>query len=615
MRQATQMAAIAASVVCLWGCRDRALTSAATMRAEVAQGAEPASRVVARRVLAGGKLSSVGSPSPDGRYFTFTDWWEGDGLAIHDFVTGTNQHLTTHPAETYEYAADSTFSADGRQIAYAWFNSGSFADLRIMSREGGTPRVLYANKEASVYGSLDWSSDGAQIACVLVRPDRAKQIALIKVADGSVRVLKTFGWLGPARIALSPNGRFILYEFRPREESKNHDLAVLSTDGTRDTPLVTDPSDDFVLGWIDDRTVLFASDRGGTVGAWAMDVVDGRPSGEPRHVKPDLWRMTPGRFSRTGAYYYFVEAQAGEVFTTIIDPQTGNVLAPPAPLTPSSGPSRPSGQSPDWSPDGRYLAHISGSPAFDTLTIRSFETGEIRDLPSKMSRIIVARWSPDGRSFVVQGTDQKGRAGFYRIDAQTGAVSLLLSEKDSGGLVPTLSADGRRLYYAKRHPNPTAYSIVEHNLDSGEERVILQPQPGFAQTVILSPDGRHVAFSSSNALYVISTGGGDTRELYRVPERQWIAQIGGLAWTPDGRQLVFVTMQSTGDSDRSQLWRIATDGGEPEKLDVSMEHLLGVRVHPDGRRVAFSAGQSRTELWVMENLRSVVSPQTSAQRR
>jgi hypothetical protein len=34
-----------------------------------------------------------------------------------------------------------------------------------------------------------------------------------------------------------------------------------------------------------------------------------------------------------------------------------------------------------------------------------------------------------------------------------------------------------------------------------------------------------------------------------------------------------------------------------------MEGLnVGVRLHPDGRRIAFTSGERKSELWVLENL-------------
>ena len=46
---------------------------------------------------------------------------------------------------------------------------------------------------------------------------------------------------------------------------------------------------------------------------------------------------------------------------------------------------------------------------------------------------------------------------------------------------------------------------------------------------------------------------------------------------------------------------IPTSGGKPQKLWQSENDLRDLRVHPDGRRIAFYTTRSTTEVWVMEN--------------
>jgi len=56
-----------------------------------------------------------------------------------------------------------------------------------------------------------------------------------------------------------------------------------------------------------------------------------------------------------------------------------------------------------------------------------------------------------------------------------------------------------------------------------------------------------------------------------------------------------------------ELWRIPTEGGEPRKLWTwEKGHLSfeGIRVHPDGRNLAFDVREVRSEVWVMENFLS-----------
>jgi hypothetical protein len=53
-----------------------------------------------------------------------------------------------------------------------------------------------------------------------------------------------------------------------------------------------------------------------------------------------------------------------------------------------------------------------------------------------------------------------------------------------------------------------------------------------------------------------------------------------------------------------ELWRISAAGGEPQKLDIELPRMDHLRIHPDGRRIAFSARSfeaEQREVWVLEN--------------
>jgi Tol biopolymer transport system component len=73
-----------------------------------------------------------------------------------------------------------------------------------------------------------------------------------------------------------------------------------------------------------------------------------------------------------------------------------------------------------------------------------------------------------------------------------------------------------------------------------------------------------------------------------------------MAWAPDSRHLIYASTRR-GDK-RIELKRVSIDGGLPEDLGLALEGVwpYGMSVHPDGRRIVFSAGSpTREELWVL----------------
>jgi hypothetical protein len=49
----------------------------------------------------------------------------------------------------------------------------------------------------------------------------------------------------------------------------------------------------------------------------------------------------------------------------------------------------------------------------------------------------------------------------------------------------------------------------------------------------------------------------------------------------------------------AELWRIPVDGAPPVKIDSPGNRDSGFSLHPDGKRVAMTAGDSKSEIWVL----------------
>jgi Tol biopolymer transport system component len=574
------------------------------------------SEMVTRRVWAGLGELVLGTPSSDGRYLSYADWTTGD-LALRDLVTGTMRHLTNKGSwtESSESAFLSTISPDGKEVAYTWFGNNG-VDLRLMRLEGSTPRILFSDKEVMVFPS-DWSPDGKYILALIFRfPTSSSQIALISVADGSVRVLKRFdpGFAGKA--CFSPDGRYIAYDSPPPQDSDNSDIFLLAADGSREIPLVEHPAEDHLLGWTPDGDhILFASDRSGTMSAWLLRVVDGKPQGSPELVKQDIGQARPGGFTRAGSYYYSLAIGASDVYSAEFDPATGRVLTQPQNATPRFAGLN---DAPAWSPDGQFFAYTSGrSPGLighrpEVISIRSLKTGEERDLSPKLEYIWgPIRWSPDGRSILVPGKDRKIQHGLYLIDVQTSEVTPILGrDVDREISDPAWFPDGKRLLYRYTHDesgSATIESILIRDLETGRETELFHSARGSKiDDIALSPDGRQVALTliekatRSSVLKVLLVASGEANELVRAKEPEMIVGD-SLSWSSDSRYIVFGRKRATNQESKTELLTISPRGGEPHALGLAMDSVRSVSFHPDGHHIAFAAGMVKSEVWVMEN--------------
>jgi Tol biopolymer transport system component len=70
---------------------------------------------------------------------------------------------------------------------------------------------------------------------------------------------------------------------------------------------------------------------------------------------------------------------------------------------------------------------------------------------------------------------------------------------------------------------------------------------------------------------------------------------------------------------RHKVWQIAVEGGGPKEIPLRIERLgyAGrVSFHPDGKRIAFIADNSKSAIWVMDNfLPATQTKKTTASRR
>ena len=94
--------------------------------------------------------------------------------------------------------------------------------------------------------------------------------------------------------------------------------------------------------------------------------------------------------------------------------------------------------------------------------------------------------------------------------------------------------------------------------------------------------------------------GGKARELLKF---QKSGLIYSFVWTPDGQDVLFlrVEREGTGSLKGTGLWQISSEGGDPQKLWQSEKKFRELRLHPDGRRIAFYTIKIDTEVWAMEN--------------
>ena len=228
----------------------------------------------------------------------------------------------------------------------------------------------------------------------------------------------------------------------------------------------------------------------------------------------------------------------------------------------------------------------------------SLRTGEERLVDPALLQFSRPRYAVDGKSVAVHGVALDGVQGIYQIDAQSGA-SLLLARGDGEELAnPVWTARGEILFF-ERGEN----SVWMLDRDSRKQVELYKSAARNANfNSAPSSDGKTVAIVDGASLLVMRTGDRSREILRLTPPETFNPFPGSLAWTADGRYILFGKVVER----ERQVWRIPAAGGraEPIGLSVQNEGLYFLRTSADGRGIAFVIGDCDLrpqEVWSMEN--------------
>lgn len=575
-----------------------------------------------------------GTPSPDGKYTCYIDWDTCD-LVLFEIATGEKRRLTHAPEDLSEMVlSDPVWISGSNQIVYAWVNKTGFRDLRIVNRDGTGTQVLYG-EEGKHVGSIAGITEKGEIFFNLSSKDQPKVIASVSVKDKTFKVIKTVGNIYTSHLTMTPDKKYIAFDFQNSNNFKDSDIRVISIDGKQESLLVEHPANDTLIGWTPKGDyVLFISDRTGTTAIWAVAFVDGKSKKEPVLIKDNLGLIHPLGITKEGKLYYTLTKWGQDAYIAKLDLSTGKILSPPERVNRLF-----QGKTTNafWSPNGKFLAYLIKTRAinspfnFNTLRLRTLDTEEERDISlgytARPSQSV--KWSPDNKYIFLRGQNKDKKGGFFKLNTETGTSELILdyslrkkTESNLSIYLQEWSSDGNIIYETIMNMDEKLFqrktNIVRTNLKTGTKETIYQSkEPGLIR-ISLSPDEQWIALlkrsfmpPSTQTISILPVQQvGKEIELFQSADEN--LNIGSFFWGPSGKGLFFAKryfVEEGGEERKSELWYIPSfDEISPRKLELEMFGIRFVNFHLDGQTIAFDSGKyPESEVWVMENFMSVIN--------
>jgi Tol biopolymer transport system component len=217
--------------------------------------------------------------------------------------------------------------------------------------------------------------------------------------------------------------------------------------------------------------------------------------------------------------------------------------------------------------------------------------GEPVQITSDLTDDKLPQWSPDGSRIALQRSTAAGNE-LVVVPVAGGAEKKIASM----GVGLAWSPDGKEIAYVAPYAPAGSGGIRVRTLATGRDRDLTDPRPLAEGLLAWSPDGKQIAFTrsltqSAQDLFVVPSRGGPAR---RVTFDNQITE--GFAWTADSRELVFSSFRYGGPG----LWRIAAEGGTPERIAAAAHHPAYPALSLRGNRLAFSESFRDSNIWQYE---------------
>ena len=192
-------------------------------------------------------------------------------------------------------------------------------------------------------------------------------------------------------------------------------------------------------------------------------------------------------------------------------------------------------------------------------------------------------FSPDGNQVAFSWDGDKQDNYDIYVQLADGGTPLRLTANPAVDTAPAWSPDGRQIAFVRHEGNGCSILLISPL--GGAERKLTDAACSHL-TLAWTPDGKSLAFADGSGLFLISTTTRERRRLTSPPES--IVGDRYPAISPDGRNFAFVRSYNLYQAD---LYAAALGNAEPQRLTNDSRDIRGVAWTPDGRDLVFSSNR------------------------
>ncbi len=541
------------------------------------------------RLTATSEFVSGPSWSPDGENFVYVSGLDQDAELWIRSADGQDTRLTDNNAED----AQPDWSPDGRSILFVSSrDQGGKLDRSVFfgySLGGNIYRVPAFGGEAIKIiddgYNPDWSPDGG--AFVFDSSRQGSRRIWVAGADGNnARQISNdeSDLATHTRPAWSPDGRWIVYERQEGSQSSTSALSLGSADGSRTISITDGGTRDLTPAWAGENSIVFASDLGGAINLWQIDIdlENGRAIGEPVQLTLGAGEDIDPAVSQDGKLAYATLRRLRNLWSVSVDPKTWAVTSDPERVLDAS-----------WNDFAPALSTDKTKLAFSTDRTGNTDiwlydgSSEPKPLTVAGGQDLQPVWSPDDRT-IAFFSDANGNNDIWVIPG-TGGAAVPITADAADDINPYWSADGSKIGFMSDRSGQSEVWIMDPD---GSNPKRLTDTSAMGHTARWSPDGNWLLYTSLSTgdreIWAVRNDGAETIRLTDLATQD----AHGL-WSPDGAHFLYL-------SDHQKLFVKGFPDGEAQKIFDLGETIDYTHLSDDGTVLLFTREKFESDLWSME---------------
>ncbi|MEQ1763142.1 MAG: protein kinase [Pyrinomonadaceae bacterium] len=259
---------------------------------------------------------------------------------------------------------------------------------------------------------------------------------------------------------------------------------------------------------------------------------------------------------------------------------------------------------PAISPDGKYVAYVSGEVGSRSLVVRQIATDSVvTAVPQTNQNLQSVTFSPTGDHiyYCLTSTDFSINT-LYQIPTLGGTPKKLIEDVDSP---VTFSPDGKQFAFVRHRSEPNEDAIFIVNADTLAMQELMSNKGTdydfFAFRLAWSPDGRTLitgagnresGFLSKTDLVEITLADKKVRQVNGPRE---FFHINNVVWFADGSGVLFSGRET--QNSPNQIWRASYPDGRIDPVTNDFNDYLDVSISDDGKSIATLKADTVSSMW------------------